>query len=148
MRESEAVEKARRALGAKLAAYRRAAGYSQAELAALVGYSRSTVANVEVGRQHVPRDFWKNADEAVHADGGLTGVNDEIEAAVMRERKVAAQAMQLFPVALADVGGADGWQLVRFPGGALNSTDQIAWPAGHRRPSSRRRHVSMPRSSP
>ena len=54
MRESDAVESARRALGAQLAAYRHAAGYSQAEFASVVGYSRSTVANVETGRQNVP----------------------------------------------------------------------------------------------
>ncbi len=54
MRESDAIENARRVLGAKLAAYRRAAGYNQAEFASLIDYSRSTIANVETGRQHVP----------------------------------------------------------------------------------------------
>jgi transcriptional regulator with XRE-family HTH domain len=46
------------ALGVELAAYRRAAGYTQAQFAELTGYSRSTIANVETGRQHVSRDFW------------------------------------------------------------------------------------------
>jgi len=55
VRESGIVENARPALGGKLAACRRAAGYSQVGIAVVVGYSRSTVANVEVGRQHVPR---------------------------------------------------------------------------------------------
>ena len=82
VRESDAVENARRALGAQLAACRHAAGYSQAGLAEVVGYSRSTVANVETGRQHVPLGFWKSADEAVHAEGALVRVNDEVEAAV------------------------------------------------------------------
>ncbi|MGZ4434648.1 MAG: helix-turn-helix domain-containing protein [Trebonia sp.] len=60
---------ARRALGTELAAHRRAAGHSQAALASLVNYSRSTIANVEVGRQHVPRRFWEHAEcpEAAHA---------------------------------------------------------------------------------
>ena len=71
MRESQIVEKARRALGAQLAAYRRAAGYSQAGFAPLTGYSRSTVANVETGRQHVPRDFWERADAVLCAGGDL-----------------------------------------------------------------------------
>ena len=37
-------------LGAELAAYRRAAGYTQAQFAQLTEYSRSTIANVETGR--------------------------------------------------------------------------------------------------
>lgn len=56
--ESDAVEIARRNLGLKLAICRRAGGYSQAGFASLVDYSRSTVANVETGRQRVPRTFW------------------------------------------------------------------------------------------
>ena len=92
MRESQTVEKARCALGAELAAYRRAAGYSQAGFAPLTGYSRSTVANVETGRQHVPRDFWERADAAVHAGGVLAAANDEVEAAARCEREEAARA--------------------------------------------------------
>ena len=45
VRESDAIESARRALGAQLAEYRRAAGYSQTEFGVLVGYSRSSIAN-------------------------------------------------------------------------------------------------------
>ena len=66
MRESQTVENARRALGAQLAAYRRAAGYSQEAFAAHVDYSRSTIANVETGRQRVPRRFlfyWATIDD-------------------------------------------------------------------------------------
>jgi len=55
--ESETTAHARRALGAELAAYRAAAGYNQARLAQLTAYSRSTIANVETGRQRVPREF-------------------------------------------------------------------------------------------
>ena len=91
MRQSDAVETARRALGAKLAAYRRAAQLSQDDLARLADYSRSTIANVETGRQHAPRDFWATVDSAVHADGALTKANDEIEAAARQEHVEAAQ---------------------------------------------------------
>ena len=92
MRESQTVEKARCALGAQLAANRRAVGYSQAELAPLTGYSRSTIANVETGRQHVPLDFWQRADAAVNAGGVLAAANDEVEAAARHEREEAARA--------------------------------------------------------
>jgi len=92
VRESQTVEKARCALGAQLAANRRAVGYSQAELAPLTGYSRSTIANVETGRQHVPRDFWERADAAVNAGGVLAAANDEVEAAARHEREETARA--------------------------------------------------------
>ena len=50
-------------LGRQLAASRQAAGFSQHQLAGLAGYSRSTIANAETGRQHVPRQFWQNCDK-------------------------------------------------------------------------------------
>jgi hypothetical protein len=60
-----AAAQARLALGRELAAARRAAGYTQATFAPLVGYSRSTVGNVETGRQHVPRTFWGRCDQVL-----------------------------------------------------------------------------------
>src|SRR6266545_6072903 len=92
VRDSETVGKARCGLGGKLAAYRHAAGFSQAKFAALIDYSRSTIANVETGRQHVPRAFWASADTALHAGGALTEANDQMEAASQRERAAAAHA--------------------------------------------------------
>lgn len=91
MRESDAIEAARRALGAQLAAYRRAAGCSQAQLAKLTITSRSSVANVETGRQHVSREFWASADAALHADGALTQASDAVEAAAQQELAMAAR---------------------------------------------------------
>jgi len=93
VREPEVTEEARRALGAELAAYRRAAGYSQAELARHTEYSRSTVANVETGRQHVPRDFWESVDTALRTGGVLAVGSDEIEATARRELRAAARGV-------------------------------------------------------
>ncbi len=112
MRDSEAVEKARRALGGELAAYRRAAGYSQAEFAALVDYSRSTIANVETGRQHVPPGFWKRADAALHAGGALTEANDDLEAAADYERRVVTRARR--KTRLQHLRGADPFGTLRL----------------------------------
>ena len=91
VRDSQTIEQARCALGAELATYRRAAGYSQAGFASLVGYSRSTIANVETGRQHVARDFWERADAALRSDEHLVAANDEVEAAARREREAVAR---------------------------------------------------------
>jgi len=122
VRESDAIENARRVLGAKLATYRRAAGYNQAEFASLIDYSRSTIANVETGRQHVPGKFWTAADTALHTGCALAEANDEIEAAVRREREEAARRSPLFPLAAGkgdDAGAGLAAPLVHVPGGAV-----------------------------
>jgi tetratricopeptide (TPR) repeat protein len=71
MADPERVRQARRNLGRSLAAFRRAAGMNQFALAAAVHYTRSTVANVEVGRQNAPLDFWIRCDAALNASGKL-----------------------------------------------------------------------------
>jgi WD40 repeat protein/transcriptional regulator with XRE-family HTH domain len=83
-----AVPEAIRDLGARLAALREAAGYTQASLARLVGYSRSTVANAEAG-QGAARHFWEMCDEVL---GGtmLCGRFDEIRALRRQQQHEAA----------------------------------------------------------
>lgn len=57
-----------------------------------------------------------SADEAVHAEGALVGVSDEIDAAAIRERTEAAQATRLYFAGVASDGSAvTGRQLVRMP---------------------------------
>jgi len=92
--ESEEITQARVVLGRQLAARRQAAGYNQTEFAPLTGYARSTVANVETGRQKVARDFWQRCDDAVGAGGALTARFDEIESMVRREKEIVAQQAQ------------------------------------------------------
>jgi hypothetical protein len=69
---------ARVALGRRLAELRRAAGYTQHGLAPLTLYGRSTVANVELGRQSVGRDFWVRCDDALRTGGVLAAEYDQI----------------------------------------------------------------------
>ncbi|MCA1673310.1 MAG: helix-turn-helix domain-containing protein, partial [Actinobacteria bacterium] len=52
--DRRAIADARHALGRQLAELRKAAGYTQHKLAPCTLYARSTLANVEIGRQHVP----------------------------------------------------------------------------------------------
>ncbi|MGH3998004.1 MAG: helix-turn-helix domain-containing protein [Pseudonocardiaceae bacterium] len=87
MTESEKIRTARRALGRQLAAFRVAAGLSQHRFAPLTYYGRSTVANVEVGRQNVGRDFWQRCDELLNADGALVRGYDELETLISQERE-------------------------------------------------------------
>jgi hypothetical protein len=86
VREPEAIVNARCVLGMQLAACRRAAGLSQVRLAEKIGFSRSTIANVETGRQNVQREFWESADTTVSAGGTLVGAHDKMEAAARRAR--------------------------------------------------------------
>src|SRR6266508_6140772 len=91
----EAIAEARRQLGRQLAALRKAAGYnSEHDLAPLTFFGRSTIANVEMGRQHAGRAFWRRCDEVLGTDGVLTAGYDEIEAMVARQRDEAVQALQ------------------------------------------------------
>ena len=78
-------------LGVELAAYRRAAGFTQAQFAKLAEYSRSTIANVETGRQHVPRDFWERADRVLRTGGVLATGYDETETAARHQLRAAAR---------------------------------------------------------
>lgn len=79
------------ALGRQLAASRRAAGLSQHQLAALAGYSRSTIANAETGRQRVPHDFWARCDAVLGTGSALSRGHEEVRA-VERQGHVSAAA--------------------------------------------------------
>jgi tetratricopeptide (TPR) repeat protein/DNA-binding XRE family transcriptional regulator len=80
MADPEQVQQARRMLGRKLASLRRAAGLSQQALADGIGFhfTRSTVANVEVGRQNAPIDFWVACDAALQSGSSLRDAYREL----------------------------------------------------------------------
>jgi DNA-binding transcriptional regulator YiaG len=75
-----------------LAEWRGTVAMTQVELARRVAYSRSTVANVEIGRDCSNRQFWQCADREVGADGALLAAFDQVDALVRAVRTQAAQA--------------------------------------------------------
>ncbi len=84
---------ARRMLGRRLAAFRQAADYGQDEFAPLVHYSRSSLANVEIGRQKGTRAFWELCDELLRTGGVLTVAFTEIQVLErQRHHEVARQS--------------------------------------------------------
>ena len=87
---TDAVTEATRHLGIRLAALREAADYTQASLARLVGYSRSTVANAEAG-QGAARHFWEMCDEVFGGTVLCEGF-DEIRALRQQENEAAEAA--------------------------------------------------------
>src|SRR5215475_540994 len=82
---------ARQALGRLLAGYRKAAGLNQYQLAPFTLYGRSTIANVETGRQNVPRDFWERSDRAVNAGGRLLAASEHLDSLVRQQREETAR---------------------------------------------------------
>ena len=71
---------AARALSGALAALRRAAGLTQPGLAALAGYSVTTVGHAETGRLWQARAFWEKTDLILAAEGELTRRHDAYSA--------------------------------------------------------------------
>jgi DNA-binding XRE family transcriptional regulator len=90
--EPATIRSLRRELGRELAVWRRAAGFTQAQLGRKVGYSRSTVSTVESGGQDVPRRFWEACDEMLATGGAMAGRFDQIQHAQAAERRSAAGA--------------------------------------------------------
>lgn len=82
----------KRALGQQLAALRQAARVGQQQVAHKTGYSRSSVAHAEAGRQLLTRDFWKTADELVGAEGALLAGYEQVQAIKQEHEALSRQA--------------------------------------------------------
>jgi transcriptional regulator with XRE-family HTH domain len=82
-----------RELGRQLAALRRQAGLTQDGLAALAGFSRTTVSMAELGRA-CAREFWEACDKALDTGGALTRGADQLDAVRDAEQRAAARAAQ------------------------------------------------------
>jgi len=94
MSHSENVAAMGRDLGRQLAALRRQAGLTQHGLAALAGFSRSTVSVAEIGGQSQAREFWEACDKALDTGGALAAGADQIDAVRDAEQRAAALAAQ------------------------------------------------------
>lgn len=81
IREPPELVAIRLALGQQLAALREAAEFIQPQIARRTGYSRSSVAHAEAGRQLLTREFWTTADELLQAGGALLTSYEQVRAA-------------------------------------------------------------------
>lgn len=86
------VQAATIALGRQLAQARRHAGLTQHTLAGRVSYSRTTLANVEIGRQRAVREFWVVVDQVLGAGGVLVTQADHLDALIEQRRADRDQA--------------------------------------------------------
>lgn len=94
MSDSDNIAAMQQELGRQLAALRRGAGLTQHGLAALAGFSRTTVSMAEIGRQSQAREFWQACDKALDTDGALTAGADQIDTVRDGEQRAAARAAQ------------------------------------------------------
>ncbi|WP_166458905.1 helix-turn-helix domain-containing protein [Verrucosispora sioxanthis] len=97
MIDPQQLRDAKHALGRQLRHLRTACGLLQRDLAQQVYSTRSTVANVEAGRQVVDRVFWQQCDTLLHAGGQLTNAYDayrQLEAAYQKERSETAMRVR------------------------------------------------------
>jgi transcriptional regulator with XRE-family HTH domain len=79
-REPEAIVELRRALGDRLATFRRAAEVTQGQLADATTCDRTNVVHIEKGRNRGDERFWGIADEVCQAGGVLLAGFHELEA--------------------------------------------------------------------
>lgn len=92
--KQQTITAARKAFGKQLAGLRGAANLTQAELGGLVGYSRSSVANIEAGYQPASPGFCRKCDEVLSSDGALRAALDEMEELVRELHRQAAVSAQ------------------------------------------------------
>ncbi len=93
MTDRHAIAEAWRRLGHQLAELRKAAGYSQYRFAPLTHYSRSTIANIEIGRQHAPQNFWQRCDDVLGAGGTLIRGYEQLQALIRQRHEQVAHAL-------------------------------------------------------
>jgi DNA-binding transcriptional regulator YhcF (GntR family) len=77
------VADAARILSESLAAWRRAAGLTQVQLAKMVGVSVTSLGHAETGRLWQGRRFWERADKQLCAGGKLLALHDAYLAAAV-----------------------------------------------------------------
>jgi DNA-binding XRE family transcriptional regulator len=94
MIDPEAIMEARQALGRQLAAFREAAGLKQQDLAPLIHYGRSTIANAETGRSTCSAAFWEQCDAALAAEGALLRAYNEFKGLVRQQQADVARLME------------------------------------------------------
>ncbi|PZG07716.1 XRE family transcriptional regulator [Micromonospora craterilacus] len=82
----------KRALGRRLAGWRRTRGLTQDDVARRVHSTRSTVANVESGRQVVDRVFWVQCESLLNAGGDLIAGYDDYRSLEVRQKEEKAEA--------------------------------------------------------
>jgi len=136
------VADAARILSESLAAWRRAAGLTQVQLAKMVGVSVTSLGHAETGRLWQARRFWERADRQLCADGKLLVLHDAYLAAVIpadpdtseEAPDVAGQAEErtaeeIAPASAVAVGGPVICVMIKWADGAVTTVYPPETPA-------------------
>ncbi|MPZ86299.1 MAG: helix-turn-helix domain-containing protein [Actinophytocola sp.] len=78
-REPVEITELRRALGERLATFRKAADITQGQLATAAYVDRTTVSHVEKGRARADEAFWQTADQLTESGGQLVAAYRQLE---------------------------------------------------------------------
>jgi transcriptional regulator with XRE-family HTH domain len=84
-RESAEIVELRRALGERLATFRKAADITQGQLAAAAYLDRTTVSHIEKGRARADVAFWQTADRLTKAGGQLLAAFHQLDEAKQKQ---------------------------------------------------------------
>ena len=116
----------KRALGRRLGTWRRRRGLTQDDVARLVHSTRSTVANVESGRQVVDRVFWAQCESLLQSGGELiTGYDEYRSLEVRHQEEKAEAARQARWGALASLDPASGAAVSSRPEGMVEPVAEV-----------------------
>lgn len=96
-REPASVVELRRALGERLATFRKAADVTQGQLAAAAYLDRTTVSHIEKGRARADENFWQTADRLTEAGGQLLTAYRQLETA-RQEQEATTRSTELAAV--------------------------------------------------
>ncbi|WP_231931684.1 helix-turn-helix domain-containing protein [Micromonospora echinospora] len=92
--DPQQVQDVKRALGAKLARWRKSRGLTQADVAERVYSTRSTIAGVECGQQVADRIFWQRCETFLDAGGELLAGYDGYRSLKQRHDQEKLEARQ------------------------------------------------------
>ncbi|MBN1173837.1 MAG: helix-turn-helix domain-containing protein, partial [Micromonosporaceae bacterium] len=90
----EVIAETKRMLGRQLAAYREASGMNQRQLAPIINYGRSTIANAETGYSICSRVFWERCDQALQASGAILSGYDDLQNMIRNQRLDTARLIE------------------------------------------------------
>lgn len=134
MLERSTITAARRAFGRQLAGLRAVSNLTQADLAKLTGYSRSTVANIEAGYQLASPGFCRKCDDVLSTVGVLCAARDELEELQRESHRRAAASAQSDRRAQIEEWRQQGRPIPEHPGNGaatLAIRQALATLAGH-----------------
>lgn len=123
-REPADIAELRRALGERLATFRKAADVTQGQLASATYLDRTTVSHIEKGRARADEAFWQTADHATAADGRLLTAYLQLEAA-RHEYETVGRSRELAAIR-AKADGLRSAPLTSWGSNSATSDDEVA----------------------